>query len=359
MTIRSELGGNTVSSIGDNAFIWRRITSVYIPDSVTSIGDEAFRGCSNLTSVTIPERVTSIGQKAFLGCDSLTSVHFSDSVVFIGDHAFKDCDNLTSVSIPNSVALLGANPFHGCGNLERIDVSFDHPALAVIDGVLFSKADHRLVWYPMMKQEANYQIPDGTKVIDDAAFYDCKNLTSVTIPDSVTSIGNEAFELCSNLMSITIPDSVTFIGEAAFNACHSLTSVYIPDSVTTIGANPFSNCRMLNTISVSSDHPTLAVVDGVLFNKAEKRLVCYPLKLDGAKVDEKSYKIPDGTEVIGDYAFWNCFDMSVSFPTSVITIEEYALLDCRGMTYIVERDSYVEQYCKDNYLRYTYVDAQN
>ena len=205
-----------------------------IPDAidgkkVSGIGDEAFRSCSDLTEITIPNSVTSIG-----------------------DHAFSSCSGMTSVTIPESVEKTGSNPFRACKNLTVINISPDHPYLATIDGVLFSKLDKRLVCYPKALKENEYTVPQGIRIIGDWAFSDCTSLTSVTLTDSVTSIGEAAFNNCTSLTEITIPDSVTSIGDYAFFWCKSLTSVTIPDSVTSIGDSAFSDCESL-TATVSRD----------------------------------------------------------------------------------------------------------
>ena len=171
---------------------------------VTAIGDSAFYNCFDLKSVTIPDSVTAIGDSAFSYCWNLTSVTIPDSVTAIGDSAFIWCSSLTGVTIPDSVAAIGANPFAYCSELTEVIVSKDHPALATIDGVLFSKADRRLVWYPMTKTGASYAIPQGIRIIGDSAFSYCESLTGVTIPDSVTAIGYDAFYGCDSL-TLTVP----------------------------------------------------------------------------------------------------------------------------------------------------------
>ncbi len=161
-----------------------------IPDSVTSIGDDAFAYCDSLTSVTIPDSVTTIGSSAFWSCDSLKSVTIPDSVTDIGSSAFSGCDRLTSVTIPDSVTTIGFGAFSNCDSLTSVTIG------------------------------------DSVTTIDEEAFCDCDSLTSVTIPDSVTSIGNGAFAYCYSLTSVTIPDSVTSIGNRTFSYCYCLMDVY-------------------------------------------------------------------------------------------------------------------------------------
>jgi hypothetical protein len=158
-----------------------------IPNSVTSINDWAFEGCSSLTSITIPNSVTSIGEGAFADCSSLTSVTIPDGVTSISDYAFDDCSSLTNITIPNSVTNIGYWAFGGCSSLTSIT------------------------------------IPNSVTNIGEGAFFNCDSLTSITVPDSVTNIRENTFGLCTSLTSITIPDSVTSIGENAFYDCDNLT----------------------------------------------------------------------------------------------------------------------------------------
>lgn len=187
---------------------------VVIPNSVTSIGDDAFRNCISLTSVKIPDSVTSIGYSAFANCTDLTTVAIPDSVTSIGKYTFFNCTGLRRIKLTNGIASIDTGTFEDCRNLTSV------------------------------------KIPDSVKSIGYAAFRDCRGLTSVVIPDSVKSIGEDAFAKCFSLTSITIPESVTSIGEGAFNSCRSLTSVKIPSGVTSIGDYAFANCTDLTTVEI-------------------------------------------------------------------------------------------------------------
>lgn len=150
----------------------------------------AFRHCRSLTSITIPNSVTSIGGDAFYGCSSLTSIIIPNSVTSIGYYAFRNCNGLQSITIPNSVTIICDFAFSGCSSLTSIT------------------------------------IPNSVTSIGEGAFYKCISLTSVTIPNSVTSIGREAFYGCSGLISVTIPNSVKEISYLAFSECPKLENVY-------------------------------------------------------------------------------------------------------------------------------------
>jgi len=207
-----------------------------IPDNVNSIGDTAFHNCSRLASVTIPDSVTTIGGGAFEGCSSLTSVTIPNSVTSIGGTAFYDCSRLASMTIPDSVTSIEDWTFFRCGSLTSVTIPDN---VTSIGYYAFAGCGLRSV-----------TIGNSVTSIDSYAFVGCSSLTSVTIPDSVTSIDIGAFVGCSSLTSVTIPDSVTSIGYRAFGGCSGLTSVTIGNSVTSIGEKAFWKCSNLTSVTI-------------------------------------------------------------------------------------------------------------
>jgi hypothetical protein len=319
---------NSVTSIGSSAFSGcSGLISVDIPNSVTSIGDWAFSRCSGLTSVDIPNSVTSIGSHAFYYCSELTSVTIPNSVTSIGEDAFSNCSGLTSITISASVTSIDESVFDGCSGLTSIDVEVANTKYSSGDGVLFNKDKTTLICYPAGKTGATYTIPSSVTSIDSYAFSYCSGLTSMVIPNSVTSIGNYAFYGCSELTSVTIPSSVTSIGSGAFYGCSGLTSVTIPASVKSIGYSAFANCSKLTSIAVESANANYASDNGVLFNKSKTKLLGYP----GGKTG--SYSIPASVTTIDTAAFYYCSVLtSVTIPNSVTSIGIYAFYYCSGLT---------------------------
>ena len=257
---------------------WTVLSSIILPESVTSIGDYVFRRCINLSSIFIPEGVTSIGNSAFSGCTSLNSIVIPESVTSIGQAVFNACSGLSSIVIPESVTSIGNDAFRGCSGLSSIVIP--ESVTSIGDGA-----------FRGCTSLSSIVIPESVTSIGWNAFYGCTGLSSIVIPEGVTSIGNEAFYGCANLVSIDIPESVTSIGHSAFRGCYRLSSIDIPESVTSIGHSAFRGCYRLSSIV-----------------------------------------IPESVTSIGEYAFYGCSGLSsIVIPESVTSIGEYAFYGCTSL----------------------------
>ena len=187
---------------------------------------------------------------AFLDCVSVTSVVIPDSVTSIGVYAFENCTSLASVTLSGSVSSVGTAAFAGCTSLAAIKVDSSNPYFTEQDGVLLNKDMTSIVCYPTGKPTSSYTVPDTVTSIGWNTFESCTNLVSVTIPDSVTSIGGMAFYGCEKLASVQISDSVMSIGEDAFNKCVSLKTIDLPDNLTKIGKYLFRGCSGLEQLDI-------------------------------------------------------------------------------------------------------------
>ena len=245
VTIPSTLGGKPVTSIGSWAFCFcSELTSVAIPDSVTSIGSRVFEGCDKLLydTSTIPN-VRLVDGWAVGYLEGLSGALDLTGVKGVAGGAFYNCSGLTSVMIPDGVTNISDTAFCSCGGLELISVGSGNPCYKTVSGLLLTKDGARLIAVP--GGVTSVTIPGSVTSIADSAFGGCVKLTSVTIPDGVTSIGDSAFSGCSGLTSVTIGNGVTNIGYEAFCACSSLASVIIPSSVMTIEESAFDDSCLL------------------------------------------------------------------------------------------------------------------
>lgn len=407
---------NGVKAIGDSAFYnCTGLTSIEIPSNISSINSNAFEKCSNLSSITAPTYVasdiaktcgsnsfrivinggSSINDSAFSNCSSLTNIEISNTVRSIGQLAFSGCTKLKSITIPKSVTSIGKGAFSNCYNLQSMVIPFVGAKAGVTSsntyqypfGYIFgesfaSNAVAQSYYGSSLSQttSSKYAIPASLKEVSVTggnilfgAFYNCKNLTSVTLYDGVPSIGDYAFYLCNGLTDFSFAQSIKSIGDHAFYGCN-FTDINIPRSVTNIGQSAFRGCDNIESITIPyvglSENATNAYerVFGAIFGwrvVGESTTVSGAIRqyytgsnyywyyipntlktvtvLDCATAipanafcncsSITTFNIPDSIQSIGNSAFYNCdglIDFSVPFSTTEIGIGAFS--NCDNLT---------------------------
>ena len=295
-----------------------------IPNSVTSIEDGAFRGCSGLTELTLPNSITSIGDFAFSLCSGLTELTLPNSLTEIGKSAFRGCSGLTELILPNSVTSIGNYAFSDCSGLEKITVDRGnkrYDSWGNCNSIIETGTNTLIVGCK------NSVIPNSVTSIGDCAFYGCTGLTKLTLPNSVTSIGDGAFSGCSGLTELTLPNSVTSIGDCAFYGCSGLTELILPNSVRSIGDIAFTYCSGLEKITVESGNSC--------YDSRDNCNSIIDTEFNTLIVGCKNSVIPNSVTSIGYYAFYGCSGLTeLTLPDSVASIGDGAFICCSDLSKI-------------------------
>ncbi len=317
-----------------------------IPNYLCYVYDSSCR--PNITSVTIGNGVTSIGNYAFGNCTYLVSLSIGNNVNNIGERAFYECTSLTSITIPNSLKTIGRSAFYGCKSLNAVyiddldawfsiefnDNPLEYAGNLHLNGKLVSHIDipTNLTEIPRnvfmgCTSLKTVAVHESINRIGENAFSSCTSLSNISIPDGLKYIGDGAFSECISLSNIFIPESVSFIGEGAFGSCDSLKSIDIGSNIREIGLGAFCRCSSLGSINVSVENQYFSSKDGVLFNKDQTVLICYP----SGKIN-KNYTVPSSVKEI-DYAAFleNGYIEYVSIPDNVISMGYASFGECQNL----------------------------
>ena len=351
------------------------LTSVVLPNGLTSIGDRAFAGTS-LTQVTIPASVTDIGSEAFNDAKKLASVTFYEGLKTIGDSAFDGCSLLNTVALPNSLTKLGKSAFLYAGR----DAATADGTLTIGGGL--TEIPER-AFMGMSKTGGALTIPAGITKIGASAFSGTSSFTSIVIPEGVTEIGERAFAGTRNIKAVVFPSTIQALGTwvfegsgvatvelkgsfteipaHAFRSCSSLTSITWQDSITSIGEYAFAYCNSLKEVDLTGvadigmyafnpDTQTLnAGLTSVTFSDSLRNIGDFAFA-DAPISGELS--LPNGTLTIGEQAFKGTKLTKVTVPATVTMIEAGAFQNISTLTEVVltEGLTYVDGFAQNTNL---------
>ena len=226
----------TVNAISENGFKDTLITTVTLPNTITTLNASAFNNCSELTNLNMPSGITEIPASCFYSCGKLRMVNLS-YIKTMGINAFYNCQKLESINLPSAITEIPSGCFVDCLSLKSINLSY----IKEIGALAFSGAGiTRLV------------IPGSVTTIYPSTFYDCARLSSIVFSPGLTSINQYAFYGCTSLTTVDLPTTLTNIGDYAFQECTSLVSVSMQGSppLKKMGAGVFKDCSSLVTVRI-------------------------------------------------------------------------------------------------------------
>ncbi len=295
----------TVTAIGEEAFRWVDASEITLPATIEVFGNSAFNGASNLSSINLPAGLKVIGDYAF-SSTAVTSLDIPASVEEIGNSAFFTCKSLTSVTLHEGLKKIGTSAFYKVPITEIV-------------------------------------LPESLVELGDKAFLYCSNLASIKFPSTLTKLGVGVLYGCPLITSITLPENLTSIGAECFLGT-AITEITIPATVETIGTSVFAKTS-ITSINLAPGNRSFVLIDGVLYDAAEKLLYAVPMKgKNSVSVSEKCVGInggafwgsevtkvalPQGFLAIDDFAFCQSALAEINFPSSITYIGEQGFADTK------------------------------
>lgn len=243
--IKSVNNPSTLTAFGEYSFYGcTSLTTVNIPEGITTIPNRCFQNCSLLSPISLPSKLTTLGEYAFSGCTSITQIKLPTTVTLIDDGCFSSCSSLQTININQlSITTLHQSCFNGCTSLNGVQIP---TTVTTIENYCFNNCSS---WSGALN------LPSNLTSIGYDAFYNCKSLTgALRLPSTITYIGGGAFENCSGFTSLTFKCSITTIQDYTFKNCSSIgDSVTIPSSVTSIGYQAFYGCKKIPRINFQTE----------------------------------------------------------------------------------------------------------
>ena len=325
----------SVQTVGNKAFYGCSKLSAVTFNGQTAIGDEAFRNCTSLINVSLPSGLKTIGDRAFQNANSITQIEFKDGIESIGAFAFMDCKALTAVRLPNTTKSIGTSAFENCIKLTYASLGDN---LTSLGNSAFRNCSVL----------TEISIPGTTVTVGEKAFQNCRTLTLATLNSGTTTIGGFCFDGCSELLSMTIPGTVRTIGGGSFNGCTALTSLTFSNSQYSLRIPQFTDSPLKtlrigrdliytysNTLSPFRNRTTLR---RVLFTGDNVATIYYYL-LDGC-TGITSITLPESLVCIYDYAFRNCSSLpEITFPSALGRIWSHAFDGCSSIERLIINNS--------------------
>ena len=290
------------SSLGDgyNLVTNTVLEEAIIEEGVVGIKKRGFATCKKLTTISVPSSCKSIGEEAFSECSLLNTVNLSDEIEEIGYAAFKDCIGLNYVKMPANTTVISTSLFSGCDNLLDVDLS---NKTEEIYGSAFSSCDSL----------SSITIPDSVTTIGPYAFSFCKELTDISLSKNLSNLPDSIFSGCTKLDDVVIPANVRNIGKNAFQKCYKLSNITLPDAIASIGDSAFSECNRLRSIDIKS---ATEIGNSAFYS-------CKSLQTVNMKGDEVA---------VGGCAFLGCSQLeSVTGNAEIVSLGDYAFEYCSSL----------------------------
>ena len=325
-----------VRRIGDEAFgSCYRLSRINLPEGLEEIGSECFYSCSNLRRIDLPSTLLSIGKEAFYNVP-LSNVRLPAYLTSLGRNAFKGT-NLTSLFIP-LYCKVEDDEFGGISKLREFQVERGNQYYTVEDGVLYDATGEILICCPNALK-GSFSVPSGVTTLRGGSFAGCALLTSITLPESLSAIGAYAFGDCRSLGNIMVPASVLEIGDDAFSGCKAMTTATIDASISVLSARTFENCSSLQSIVLPMG---LVTIGEKAFNDC-KALQNVEWGNSLRTIKKEAFKkcgfvqmvLPDGVATVGENAFRDCKSMrTIVLPNSLAVVEKELFRGCENLTLV-------------------------